>query len=72
MSYVLRRVGQAVLVLALAYTAAYLLLAALPLLVRSPRGCAASSRRSPRARKGERAMNLLAGSLPGAGSKEKS
>ncbi|MFT4280900.1 ABC transporter permease [Microbacterium sp.] len=30
MSYVLRRVGQAVLVLALAYTAAYLLLAALP------------------------------------------
>ncbi len=30
MSYVLRRLGQAVLVLALAYTAAYLLLAALP------------------------------------------
>ena len=30
MTYVLRRVGQAVLVLALAYTAAYLLLAALP------------------------------------------
>ena len=30
MSYVLRRVGQAVIVLALAYTAAYLLLAALP------------------------------------------
>ncbi|MCT9819157.1 ABC transporter permease [Microbacterium sp. W1N] len=30
MSYVLRRVGQAILVLALAYTAAYLLLAALP------------------------------------------
>ena len=30
MAYVLRRVGQAILVLALAYTAAYLLLAALP------------------------------------------
>jgi len=30
MSYVLRRIGQAILVLALAYTAAYLLLAALP------------------------------------------
>ena len=30
MTYVLRRVGQAILVLVLAYTAAYLLLAALP------------------------------------------
>ena len=30
MAYVLRRVGQAILVLVLAYTAAYLLLAALP------------------------------------------